>query len=84
MARDEIMCRVDEDGSLALYDPYATIECETKEDFDHLVEMVEFAESVVRCKDCEYFPEYNEGVICSQTDRYPDPDEWCCWAKRRK
>ena len=40
-------------------------------------------EAVVRCKDCEYFPEYNEGVICIQVDRYPEPDEWCYWAKRR-
>lgn len=40
-------------------------------------------EAVVRCKDCKYFPEYNEGVICSQVDRYPEPDEWCCWGKRR-
>jgi hypothetical protein len=43
----------------------------------------EAPEAVVRCNDCEYSPEYNEGVICSQVDRYPEPDEWCCWGKRR-
>lgn len=55
--KDEIMCRFDEDGSLELYDPYATIECETKEDYDSLVELVELGKSVVRCKDCMHWHE---------------------------
>ena len=84
--KNEIMCRFDEDGSLELYEPYATVECETKEDYDGLVELVELGKSVVRCKDCKHWDassdlpgcvnEFN-GLVCSREN------DFCSYGERR-
>ena len=60
---DEIMLRMNEDGSFGLYEPFANIECETEEDFAHLCEMVKLGESIVRCKDCKFLVVYNSPTL---------------------
>lgn len=82
--RDEILCRFDEDGSLELYDSYATIECETKEDYDHLIEMVELGMSVVRCKECDFICEGNVYPVCTCWGRNTDYEGFCHMGERRE
>ena len=35
-------------------EPYAVVECQTKEDYERLVELVELGASVVRCENCRF------------------------------
>lgn len=88
--RDEIMCRLDEDGSLSLYEPYATVECETKEDYDNLVELFELGKSVVRCKDCKHEENCMKQILLWKRDHLLEQNvyhygklEFCSRGERR-
>lgn len=80
---DEIMMRMNEDGSWGLYEPYATVECETKEDYDRLVELVELGKSVVHCKDCKRYDIESESCKFWPDEGYRDPDHYCAEGVRR-
>lgn len=83
---DEIMMHMNEDGSWGLYEPYATIECETKEDYDSLVEMLELARSIVRCKECKWYETDGEPCgLCKfwPDEGYRDPDHFCAEGVKR-
>lgn len=80
---DEIMLRMNEDGSFGLYEPFANIECETEEDFVHLCEMVKLGESIVRCKNCKWWNEPGCAIsIVDESDR-PHENDFCSFGERR-
>lgn len=88
--KNEILCRFDEDGSLELYEPYAMVECETKEDYDSLVELTELGKSVVRCKDCKQWGGVTFGNVCRRWSaplagmkNCTKPDDFCSYGERR-
>lgn len=91
-ANDEILLRMTEDGSFGIYEPYATVECETKEDYDRLFELVELGKSIVRCEDCDNWDKDhtfgskrlgNLAAPCSEwsnlEDGYIRFTRWDCW-----
>lgn len=54
----EIILRCREDGTWEEYkEPYATIKCETEEDFRHLKEAVEHYGNLVHCEKCVHYRE---------------------------
>ena len=87
---DTIVLRCNEDGKWEQYEPYATIECPTEEDYDFLVRAVEHYKQsresgnmveVVRCKDCAL--RYSGDCASMHEDdsdmyfRLCDDDEFC-------
>ena len=84
---DEIMLRMNEDGSFGLYEPFANIECETEEDFVHLCEMVKLGESIVRCGDCVYKENATVNkkgyLICPASGMEITDQDYCSYGERR-
>ena len=85
---DEILCRIDEDGSVGLYDPYAVIECETKEDYEDMVALLDLGASIVRCKDCKHYEVHKPNITenCERNGRLVPmlPDDFCSYGERRE
>ena len=79
---EEIVLRFNKDGVLEQYDPYMVVECETKEDYDRLVELVELGKTVVRCKDCAV--PHNRWTGCPKMNgTVMPPDGFCSFGERK-
>lgn len=66
----ELVCR--DDGKWEVYENYATIECETKEDFDRLTELVKKGESLEWRKEEDELPSDEE--IAAHRKKYNGED----------
>ena len=79
---EEIMLRMNEEGVFEPYEPYMVVECETKEDYDRLVELVELGKAVVFCKDCAV--PHNKWTGCPKMNgTIMPPDGFCSYGERR-
>ena len=83
-ANDEILLRMTEDGSFGIYEPYATVECETKEDYDRLFELVELGKSIVRCKDCKWWNSLGCAIYIADDSDKPKQNDYCSFGERKQ
>ena len=83
-ANDEILLRMTEDGSFGIYEPYATVNCETKEDYDHLVELVNLGKSIVRCEDCKWWNRPGCAIYIADDSDKPKQNDYCSFGVRKQ
>lgn len=71
----EILLRMNEDVTWGPYDPYATIDCDTKEDYERLVELVERGKKAKWIPVTERLPGTGEIVLAYIAHNYTE-DGW--------